>query len=59
MNSENNLEAIYCEDDGELRVYCNICDKIRIERFKKNHIKSQTHTVNIRKKQTNPIILYN
>ena len=49
MESEN-LEAIYCEDDGELRVHCDICDKLCIERFYKNNLKSQTHTDNIRKK---------
>ena len=29
MNSENR-EIIFCED-GENRVYCNICDKLCIE----------------------------
>ena len=33
MDSENNQGAIYCKDDGEFRVYCNICDLLRIERF--------------------------
>ena len=34
MNSKNNnLEAIYCEVDGEHRVYCKICDKLGIEIF--------------------------
>ena len=28
-----NQEVIYCEDDGENRVYCDICDKWCIERF--------------------------
>ena len=32
MDSDNNYqEASYCEDDGEYRVYCNICDKLCIE----------------------------
>ena len=31
MNSDNQ-EAIYCEDDGEYRVYCHIRDKLCIER---------------------------
>ena len=30
----------------EYRVYCNICDKLCVERFYKNHLKSQTHTNN-------------
>ena len=45
----DNQEVIYCEDDGEYRVYCNICDKLCIERFCKNHPKSGTHFTNIRK----------
>ena len=27
VNSDNQ-EVIYCEDDGEYRVYCSICDKL-------------------------------
>ena len=48
MESENQL-LIYCEDDGEYRVYCDICDSLCIQRFYKNHLKSQTHMNNIRK----------
>ena len=48
MNSDNPL-AIYCEEDGEYRVSCEICDKLCIERFYKNHLKSQTLINNIRK----------
>ena len=48
MDSENQL-IIYCEDDGEYRVYCNICDSLCIERFYKNHLKSKTHINNIHK----------
>ena len=29
--------------------YCNICDSLCIQRFYKNHLKSQTHLNNIRK----------
>ena len=32
----------YCEDDGKYRTYCNICEKLCIERFYKNHLKSVT-----------------
>ena len=39
------------------RVYCDICDKHCIERFYKNHLKSQTHTNNNQK--TFQIILVN
>ena len=47
MNSENQL-IIFCED-GENRVYCNICISLCILRFYKNHLKSKTHINNIRK----------
>ena len=47
MNSDNPL-VIYCEDN-EYRVYCDVCDKLCIERFYKNHLKSQTQINNIRK----------
>ena len=49
MESENQ-EAIYCADD-KYRIYCDICDKICIERFGKNHLKSGTHITNIHKRQ--------
>ena len=48
MNSDNPL-VIYCENDGEYRVYCEICDNLYIERYYKNHLKSQTHINNIGK----------
>ena len=49
MNSDNQ-QVIYCED-GEYRVYCEICDKLCIERYHKNHLKSQTHLNKIRKRE--------
>ena len=49
MNSDNQL-VIPC-DDNEYRVYCDVCDNLCIERFFKNHLKSQTHLNNIRKRQ--------
>ena len=49
----DNQEVIFCEDGGEYRVYCIICDKLCIERLYKNHLKSGTHLTNIRKKITN------
>ena len=48
MDNENQV-PIYCDDDGEYRIYCSICDSLCIERFYKNHLKSQTHINNIRK----------
>ena len=47
MDCENQL-IIHCED-GEYRVYCNVCDNLCIQRYYKNHLKSQTHINNIRK----------
>ena len=44
-------KSTYCEDDGEYRVYCDICDKLCIERFCKNHLKTQTHTNNFYKRK--------
>ena len=46
-----NQDVIYCADDYEDRIYCDICDKLCIERFYKNHLKSRTHTNNNRKRQ--------
>ena len=48
MDVENQL-VIFCENDGEYRVYCDVCDSLCIERFYKNHLKSKTHINNIRK----------
>ena len=39
MDSDNN-EVIYCPEDDENRVFCNVCDKLRIERFYKKTILS-------------------
>ena len=47
MDSDN-YEVFYCED-GEYRVYCDICDELCIERFYENLLKSKTHINNIRK----------
>ena len=49
MDSDNQL-VFYCEDD-EYRIYCHICDELCIERFYIKHLKSQTHTNNIRKRE--------
>ena len=48
MDSEN-YEVIFCPEDDEYRVFCDICDKLCIQRFYKNHLKSKTHISNIRK----------
>ena len=49
MNCDNQ-QVIYCED-GDYRVFCKMCDKLSLERFYKNHLKSRTHTNNIRKRE--------
>ena len=49
-----NQEVIYCEDDRGYRIYCKICDKLCVERFYKNPLKSSTHT-NINRKGENKI----
>ena len=52
MDSENiKHEVYYCPENDEYRVYCDICDKLCVERFYKNHLKSGTHTNNNLKKQ--------
>ena len=53
MNSDNK-QVIFCED-GEYRIYCSICDNFCIERFYKNHLKSKTHTNNIRYRENSII----
>ena len=50
MDIENQL-VTFCEDDGEFRVYCDICDELCIQRFYKSHLKSQTHFNNVRKRE--------
>ena len=42
MDSDN-YEVIYCSEDDEYRVFCEVCDNLCIERFYKIHVKSQTH----------------
>ena len=38
-----NQEVIYCPEDDKYRVYYEVCDKLCIERYYKNHLKSGTH----------------
>ena len=55
MDIENNYQAIYCDEDDEYRVNCQICDLLCIERYYKNHLKSSTHMNNIFKKNSDLI----
>ena len=49
MNSDNQ-QVFYCEE-GEYRVYCSISHELRIERYYKNNLKSQTNANNVRKSE--------
>ena len=40
MDSDGQL-VIYCEDDGEYRVFYDVCDNLCIERLYKNPLKSK------------------
>ena len=48
MDSDEQL-IVYCPEDNEYKVYCDVCDNFCIERFYKNHLKSKTHINNIHK----------
>ena len=50
MDSDN-YEVIYCLEDDEYRVYCDLCNELCIERYYKNHLNSKSHTKNIRKRE--------
>ena len=50
MDSDNKGK-IYCDDDGDYRIYCHICDKLAIGRYYNNHPKSQTHIIIFGKRQ--------
>ena len=44
-------EKLYCDEDGEYRIYCHVCDKLAIDRYYNNHLKTQTHINNSSKGQ--------
>ena len=29
----DNKEKIHCDDDGEQRIYCHVCDKLTMDRY--------------------------
>ena len=45
------LEIVYSADDYEYRIYCDSCDKLCIERYNKNNLKSGSHNNNIHERQ--------
>ena len=58
-------EIIYCEDDGEIRIYCELFDKFCLERYYNNHLKSKLRQINsikdndwITQTQTSKIICF-
>ena len=56
MNNDNQL-VFYCEDNRECRVHCDICDSLCFERLYKNHLKSQNHINNNRKRENSMIFI--
>ena len=43
------MEPIYCPEEDTYRIYCDFCDKLCIDSYYQNHLKSQTHLNNLRK----------
>ena len=43
------MEPIHCPEDDTYRIYCDIGDKLCIDRYYENHLKSQTHLSNLRR----------
>ena len=46
-----NQEVIYCADDEEYRLYCEIFGKLCMAKYYKNLLKSRTHTNKFHKRQ--------
>ena len=46
------MKPIHCPEESEVRIYYNFCDKSRVGRYYQNHLKSQTHLNNRRKKNS-------
>ena len=49
MDSDNQ-RVIYCED-GEYRVYCDVCDNFCLKQIYTNNLKTKTHINNIRERE--------
>ena len=50
MDSDNK-EKIYCNNDGEYGIHCHGCVILALDSYCNNHLKSQTHEGNFRKRQ--------
>ena len=46
-----NQENTFCVNNKEYKLSCNSRDEFAIDRYYNNHLKSQTHIINIRKRQ--------
>ena len=46
---ENEQQKLYCADDDEYIIYCDICYNFAIDRCCNNYLKWQTHNNNLRK----------
>ena len=44
-------EKLYCDDDDEYRIYCHVSDKLAVDRYYNNYLKSQTHISISRERQ--------
>ena len=45
------IEKTHCDDDGENRKNCRVCDYLALDSYYYNHLKSQAPMKNIRKRQ--------
>ena len=57
-SDKKSYEIVYCPEDDEYRVYCDICDNPCIERLYKNHLKKQTHTKKVVKENNSKNLMY-
>ena len=46
------MEPIYSSEDNTYRIYCEICDKLCIDKYYQKHLKSETHLNSFRKKNS-------
>ena len=44
------MEPIYCPEDDTCRIKGNVCDKLCIDRYYSNHLKSTTHINNLKQR---------
>ena len=59
MDSDNQ-KYLYSADDDEYRKYCDVCDKLAVDRSFINHLKSRTHIniIHIKQYSTNTIFFH-